>query len=253
MNALPRSAVGATLLLSMFLLAAGSGSQTRKGYAAMDVSNGGTIVGLVRFDGPVPAAERLDVTTKEDVCHRDPINSEKLVVSEDYGVRWAVVWIEKITEGKPFPAPDSDDDDRPTLDQVGCLFKPHVVVVPRGQRLLIRNSDGVLHNVHTWPKKNRSKNVAMPGTIKEMTLKFRRHERIRVTCDVHSWMEAWIVVAEHPYFAVSDENGEFKLTDVPPGAYTLQLWHETLGEHEQQITVKPNAETRVEFTLREGT
>jgi hypothetical protein len=83
-----------------------------------------------------------------------------------------------------------------------------------------------------------------------MELKFRRPESIRVTCDVHSWMEAWIVVTEHPYCVASDEKGAFELTDVPPGTYTLRLWHESLGEAEQQVTVKPNAESRVEFTLR---
>ncbi|MEE8459251.1 MAG: carboxypeptidase regulatory-like domain-containing protein, partial [Phycisphaerales bacterium] len=121
------------------------------------------------------------------------------------------------------------------------------------QPLRILNNDGVLHNVHTWPRKNRSKNVAMPGSVKEMNLKFRRNERIRVTCDVHSWMEAWVVVTEHPYYAVSDADGTFTLADVPPGTYTLRIWHETLGEAEQQVTVKPKSESRVEFTMPQGT
>jgi plastocyanin len=253
MNARPRYELLATVLLATSLLAPGSEGQTRKGYTPTDVASGGTIVGVVRFDGAAPAPQRLDPTTKEDVCHRDPIHSEKLVVSGDSGVRWAVVSIKGIGEGKPFPVYSPDDEKRPTLDQTGCVFDPHVTVVPKGQVLRVLNNDGVLHNVHTWPKKNRSKNIAMPGAIKETKLKFRRNERIRVTCDVHSWMEAWIVVAEHPYYVVSDEKGEFKLTDVPPGTYTLHLWHETLGEVEQQITVKPNADTRAEFTLRDGT
>ena len=253
MTAFPKPVLLIALLLPALLLAAGSAAQSKKGYSAIDVPDGGTIVGVVRFDGPTPVPRRLDVTTREDVCHRDPIHSEKLVVSSDRGVRWAVVSIKKITEGKPFPTYDGREDERPTLDQTGCVFTPHVAVVPKRQPLRILNNDGVLHNVHTWPRKNRSKNVAMPGGVKEMNLKFRRNERIRVTCDVHSWMEAWIVVTEHPYYAVSDADGGFTLTGVPPGTYTLRLWHETLGEAEQQVTVKPKSESRVEFTLRQGT
>ncbi|MHC4413685.1 MAG: carboxypeptidase regulatory-like domain-containing protein [Planctomycetota bacterium] len=231
--------------------AAASSAQSRKGYAETVVENGGSIVGTVRFDGATPTPDSVAVTTKEEICHTDPIHSEKLVVSSDGMVRWAVASLKGITTGKAFPEAE-EPDERPALDQRGCVFRPHVVVVPRGQPLRILNSDGVLHNVHTWPKKNRSANMAMPGPIKEMKMRFRRAERIRVTCDIHRWMEAWVVVAEHPYYAVSDENGELKLTDVPPGTYTLRLWHETLGEAERQVTVEPETETRVEFTLRQA-
>ncbi|MEE8460003.1 MAG: hypothetical protein V3S08_09015, partial [Phycisphaerales bacterium] len=177
MNVLPKPICLAAMLLPALLLTASLAAQSSKGYKAIDVSDGGTIVGVVRFDGPTPASKRIDVTTKEDVCHKDPIHSEKLVVSDDRGVRWAVVSIKKNTEGTPFPTYDGREDARPTLDQTGCVFKPHVAVVQKKQPLRILNNDGVLHNVHTWPRKNRSKNVAMPGSVKEMNLKFRRNER----------------------------------------------------------------------------
>ena len=123
------------------------------------------------------------------------------------------------------------------------------MVVPKQKPLTILNSDGVLHNVHTWPKKNRSKNIAMPGVFKEMKLKFRRSETIRVSCDIHPWMEAWIIVSENPYTAVTNEKGSFKLTDVPPGEYTLRMWHESFGPMEQTITVSTGEETQVDFAL----
>ncbi|MHC4108521.1 MAG: cupredoxin domain-containing protein, partial [Planctomycetota bacterium] len=148
MNEFIRPACLATFLLSTFLVASGAEGQGGKKYTAVNVTNGGKIVGTVHFDGPRPALDPLDVTTKEDVCHTKPVYSEKLVVSDDQGVRWAVVSIEGISEGKPFPTHDPADDERPTLDQVGCVFKPHVAIVPRGKPLRIRNSDGVLHNVH---------------------------------------------------------------------------------------------------------
>lgn len=236
-------------LLGLSASTAFAQSPKKKGYQAQVVKNGGTIVGIVKYDGPTPTPKRVDIKTKEDVCHANPIYSEELVVTEDNEVRWAVISIKGIRQGKPF-AKAADDKDKPTLDQNGCRFEPHVAVVGRGQPLKVLNSDGILHNVHTFSKKNRPKNIAMPGVIKETKLKFRRPEHIKVMCDIHPWMVAYIVVAEHPYYEVSDEHGTFELNDVPPGTYTISLWHETLGQVEQQVTVKAGEEARVEFTLR---
>ena len=238
-------------LFSVLLFGAGPVSPNAPDkYTPIDVASGGTIRGVVRFDGARPQVEQVDITTKEDVCHSKPVYSEKLVVSKEMQVQWAVVSLTDIKTGKAFQEPE-DPKDRPTLDQNGCVFSPHVVLVGHGKPLKLLNSDGVLHNVHTWPKKNRSKNIAMPGPVKELTVKFRRPERIRVSCDIHRWMEAWIVVTEHPYYAVSDEAGEFELTDVPPGNYILRVWHETLGQFDQEVEVKANAEASVEFVLSE--
>ena len=237
-------------MLAASLLAVGQQQQLQPadGYTSIDVTNGGTIVGTVTYDGPKPAKKQIDVVTTEEVCHKDPIYSEKLVVSDENNLRWAVVSITNINTGKPFPSTENPDE-QPTLDQNGCKFSPHVVVVPKQKPLTILNSDGVLHNVHTWPTKNRSKNIAMPGVFKEMKLKFRRSETIRVSCDIHPWMEAWIIVSENPYTAVTNEKGSFKLTDVPPGEYTLRMWHESFGPMEQTITVSTGEETQVDFAL----
>ena len=238
-------------LFSVLLFGAGSARPNAADkYTPIDVSSGGTISGVVQFDGARPQVEQVDITTKEDVCHTEPVYSEKLVVSKEMQVQWAVVSLTDIKTGTAFEEPE-DPKDRPTLNQNGCVFEPHIVLVPHGKPLKLLNSDGVLHNVHTWPKKNRSKNIAMPGPVKELTVKFRRPERIRVSCDIHRWMEAWIIVTEHPYYAVSNEAGEFELTDIPPGRYTLHVWHETLGDFEQQVEVKANTEASVEFVLSE--
>lgn len=217
-------------------------------YVPQTVTNGGTIVGTVKLDATAPAQEVVSITTVEGVCHKDPVLSEKLVVDGDGGVLWAVIKITGIETGKPHPKLASPSE-APSLDQNGCVFSPHVVTIPVGQNLTLLNSDGVLHNVHTWPKKNRAKNIAMPGPLKQLKIKFRRPERIRVTCDVHSWMEGWIIVMDHPYYAVSAAKGQFVLSDVPPGTYTLSLWHETLGQVEQQVTVVSGEEVRADFTL----
>ncbi|MHC4493011.1 MAG: carboxypeptidase regulatory-like domain-containing protein, partial [Planctomycetota bacterium] len=188
----------------------------------------------------------LSITGTEKSCHAGPIPDEALVVSEQGGVRWAVVSIRKISQGKAFPSGQATI----TLDQKGCRFLPHVIVVPVGQPLRITNGDGILHNVHIHAKRNRTKNIAMAGARKELTVKFRRAERMHVKCDAHPWMSAWIVAAGHPYYAVTGADGGFKLDSVPPGTYQLEAWHETLGKAEQTVTVAKGKSAQVKFRFR---
>lgn len=214
--------------------------------------DGGTIVGTVHFEGPIPKQKRLNVTAKVPACQREPILSETLVVSTDKGdktVQWAVVSIKKIKGGKPFP---KEDPDKPvSLEQKGCRFVPHVVVVPPRRTLRIFNRDGILHNVHVYARKNRPFNRAQPGRIKKIDVSFRRPERIRVGCNVHDWMTAWIIVAEHPYTAVTGSDGRFEFKNVPAGRHTIEIWHETLGKQEKEVTVTPGGQGSVDFVLRQ--
>lgn len=217
-------------------------------YKAAQVKEGGTIVGVVRFDGTPPARKTLKIITKDPACHREPILSEDLVVSEKNTIRWAVASIKGIASGKPFPEPNPD---KPLeLVQNGCRFVPHVVVVPKRQTLAIHNRDGILHNVHVHARRNRPFNRAQPGKAKQIDVSFRRAERIRVGCDIHNWMASWIVVADHPYTVVTQEDGTFRLTDVPPGRHRVEIWHETLGTREQEVTVTAGSEARVDFVFK---
>ncbi len=238
----------------MLLLAAGlvcslSASQVDakgKRYEGGSVQSGGTIVGVVRFDGNVPQRKPLAVKTEDKPCHQDPIMAEDLVVSEQKGIQWAVASIKGIKSGKPFPDPPH----RAVLDQRGCRFIPHVVVVPKGQTLQILNNDGILHNVHSHSKKNRSFNKAQPAQVKQIDTSFKRSERIRISCDVHNWMGAWVVVADHPYYAVTGADGTFRLENVPSGPHTIEVWHETLGKQTQEVTVSSGQEATVEFSFK---
>ncbi len=216
-------------------------------YKGAPVEQGGVIVGVVKFDGKAPKAKTLKVKTDDKICHEEPILSEKLVVSEDGKVQWAVASIKKIRQGKAFP--EADPDKPVALDQKGCRFVPHVVVIPQKQKLRILNSDGVLHNVHLLTKKNQFFNKAMPGQVKHLDVSFKRAERIPVKCDVHAWMRAYIIVAEHPYYAVTGSDGSFRLEDVPPGTHKIEIWHETLGKQVKEVTVKAGEEASVEFVL----
>ena len=217
-------------------------------YEAIDVKDGGTIAGIVRWEGEIPKRHKLKVSGADEPCHTKPIPNEDLVVSKDAKVRWVVAYIKKIDQGKPF---DIDPDNPITLDQKGCRFRPHIVVVPKDQPLRILNSDGVLHNVHLHAKKNEPFNRSMPGRLKQLDVDFHYSERIRVGCDVHKWMSGWIVVAKHPYYAVTGKDGAFRLEGVPAGSYTVEIWHEKLGKKQVEVTVTPGGETTVEFVLKQ--
>lgn len=218
------------------------------GYEAIDVKDGGTITGIVRWDGEIPKRHQLEVGGTDKPCHSKPIPNEDIVVSKDAKVRWVVAYIKKIDHGKAF---DVDPDNPITLDQRGCRFRPHVVVVPKGQPLRVLNSDGVLHNVHLHAKKNEPFNRSMPGRVKQLDVTFDYSERIRVGCDVHPWMSAWIVVAKHPYYAVTGKDGAFRLEGVPTGSYTVEIWHEKFGKQQADVTVTSGVEATVEFVLKQ--
>ncbi len=217
-------------------------------YVPGEVKDGGTIVGVVNWEGSVPKQSLLAVTGKDKPCHAKPIKDEAIVVSDDAKVQWVVAYIKKIGQGKPFARGASDPV---ILDQHGCQFSPHVVVVQKGQPLRVLNSDGVLHNVHLYAKKNEPFNRSMPGEMKELDVTFKYTERIHVGCDIHPWMSSWIVVAKHPYYAVTGSDGTFRLEDVPAGTYTVEIWHEKLGRMKSEVTVASGAEARVEFVLKQ--
>lgn len=217
-------------------------------YEAIEVKDGGAIVGVVRWEGTIPKSSKLTVTGKDKPCHANALTSEELVVSDDARVRWVVAYIKKIKRGKPF---DFDADNPVTLDQKGCQFSPHVALVGKNQPLRFLNSDGVLHNVHLYAKKNEPFNRSMPGEMKQLDVTFDYSERIHVGCDIHRWMSSWIVVTKHPYYAVTGKDGAFRLEGVPAGSYTVEIWHETLGKQQAEVTVTLGAEASVEFVLKQ--
>jgi hypothetical protein len=122
------------------------------------------------------------------------------------------------------------------MDQRQCVFVPRVVIVPVGGTVEFLNSDRLLHNVKSGGNANPSFNRAQPHA-RSISIAFRNPELLRVDCDLHSWMRGWVVVAEHPYYAVTSEDGGFVFEKVPPGKYTLQVWQETLGMVNQEVTV----------------
>ncbi|MGZ9157220.1 MAG: hypothetical protein ACXW6J_28385 [Candidatus Binatia bacterium] len=201
----------------------------------------GTITGKVVFKGTV-ASGKVTIGKDKEVCgdsKLDPV----LVVGSQGEVKNAVIQIADLKRADSVPK-------EAVLDQVQCEYVPHVLAIPVGATVKIKNSDGILHNVHTFSEKNTPFNRAQPKYLKEISEKFSKPEVVSVRCDVHAWMSGWIVVTESPYYDVTSADGSFKLESVPVGKYTLEVWHETLGKTTQSVEVKLAEVTNVTFEFQ---
>jgi plastocyanin len=201
---------------------------------APDTGPTGTIEARVTYAG-APAVKTVSINKDVEQCGTTATVAT-IQVGAERGLANAVVSVSGL-EGPPTAR-------APKLDQRGCQFRPHVVAMQPGE-LEIHNSDGILHNIHTYSEANPSINKAQPRFKKVMTETFTKPEMIKVTCDVHSWMLGWIAVLPHPYFGVTDASGAAQIARVPAGSHTVEVWHETLGRRTQDVTVKPGETTRL--------
>ncbi|MDP6052335.1 MAG: carboxypeptidase regulatory-like domain-containing protein [Candidatus Latescibacteria bacterium] len=201
------------------------------------LQGGGTINGTVTLDGVAPPVETYTPNKDAEVCGAEERTAEDILLGPEQGIKNVVVSITNLS--KPVAL---DRSITGMMDQKGCLFTPHIVQVAAGAPMTFLNNDHMLHNIHTISEANLSTNKAQPGFMKKMTGTFSLPEMIKVQCDVHSWMSAWIVVQEHPFYAVTDEQGLFTMAHVPPGIYTLKYRHERFGEQRQEVEVR-EAET----------
>lgn len=223
--------------LSAVAIVAGGASLATEplAYQAIQVPEGGTIKGAIRYAGEPPPPKTIAVTKDPEVCGHEKTAAD-LLVSPEKGIRNAVVRLTDITQGKPLPKPKTV-----TLRQKGCEYSPRVAIFPAGSRVRIENEDGILHNTNTQSEANPSFTVAQPKYRRLIEKRISEPEMpIRIRCDVHSWMGAWWISQEHPYYALTDPNGAFVLDNVPPGNYTLEAWHETLGRVSRKVSVAPN-------------
>jgi plastocyanin len=196
----------------------------------------GTITGTAVYDGKVPNLKPLSVSA-EPICAKKhaTVPNEALVLGAGNGMANVVVKVVSgLPAGKAWPAPTTPV----TMDQVGCQYVPHVMGIMVGQPFKVLNSDGILHNVHALPKVNRPFNMAMPPTRKEATESFGKEEGMFVIkCDVHPWMQSFMGVFSHPFFAVTGPDGKFTIANLPAGSYEVEAWHEKLGTQKATVTV----------------
>ncbi len=218
-------------------------SSTAVALAAMalaGLAHAGNVAGTVKYAGTAPAPKKIEVTKDHAACAKDAKVVEDLLVGANKGVRNVVVTVQGVAGAKPPAA-------KMILDQKGCHFNPHVTVVGAGAALDILNNDGILHNLHTFSSVNPAFNEAQPKFKKVMTKTFAKPETFRVACDAHNWMSGYIVVTDTAHIAVSDEQGNFSIKDVPAGTYTVKFWHEKLGEQTKQVTVAAAGDARADL------
>lgn len=207
------------------------------------------ITGKIKFEGEKPKPKK--VSAKSDPrCmreHGQPILDEALVVGKSNGIKNAFIYIKTGLEGKTFPVPEQPV----VLDQKGCVYLPHVFGIMVNQKLEIRNSDPTLHNVRSLPKNSKGFNVGLPIKGMKLDQTFTSPEvMIRLKCDVHPWMHAYAGVLAHPFYAVSNSEGNFEIKNLPPGNYELEVWHETLGVQTRKMIIADQGSTTADFTFR---
>jgi plastocyanin len=184
-------------------------------------------------------------------AHPEGAKSEEVVTGSGGTLKNAFVYVKSGLPDKTWPAPSTPV----LLDQKGCMYSPHVVAVMAGQNIEVKNSDQTNHNIHPLPKVNQEWNESQaPGSDPKMRT-FAREEMdppIAVKCNVHPWMRSYIAVMNHPFFAVTGDDGTYTIKGLPPGTYTITVWHEKLAPTgmDQQITVGPKESKTQDFTLK---
>ncbi|MBI2157669.1 MAG: hypothetical protein HYU26_12320 [Candidatus Rokubacteria bacterium] len=188
-------------------------------YEVSAVTDGGTVTGTIRFAGTPPKLDPIPVNKNRDVCGGQQA-SEALVLGPDRGVRGGVVMVEGVARGKR-GAGDV------ILDNAKCLFVSHVTAVAPGDRVRVRNSDAILHNTHGFLNRTTVFNLALPtkDQMIDITRRLAKPGVVRVLCDAHPHMFAWLVVHDSPYVTVTDARGAFRIADVPAGTWKVTLWH----------------------------
>ena len=220
-------------------------------YEELDgVGEGGVVRGVVRFVGEPPPAQTVPVAKDPEVCGDGDRLVGEVKVSGG-ALQNVVVYLEGVEAGKGWGIPD----DGVLLDQKDCRFIPHVVVIPKGEPLVIQNSDPVLHNIHAREIAGRVHrtifNLAQPDQDSRLTqrVRLRRSNQVEVVCDAHEFMHAAMLVVDNPYYAKVDQAGAFSIAEVPPGTYLAKAWHPTLGTQEQEVTIAPDGTMEVAFTF----
>lgn len=218
-------------------------------YYTADGATAGSVTGNIKFAGKAPVRNVIDMSG-DPACveaHKGKAYDESLVVGANGSVANAFVYIKSGLEGKKFAVPAQPV----VIDQNGCWFRPRIMGVQTGQTFQVINSDPVTHNIHPMAMTNREWNHSQGAGDPPMNRKFQQAEvMIPVKCNIHSWMRAYIGVLDHPYFAVSGEDGSFTIANLPAGTYTLAVWQEKLGTQEQQVTVAPKTAATAEFVLK---
>ena len=206
------------------------------------------ITGTATLKGPPSAPQTIQMQA-DPVCHQQhtsPVRTDDVVVANGRLAN-VFVYVKEGLANYPLTPPTTPV----VLDQKGCLYAPHVTGVQVNQPLEIRNSDATLHNINAKPQGNQPFNIAQPVQGMKTTKKFMKPEvMIPLKCNVHPWMSGYVGVVAHPFFAVTDTQGNFQLTGLPAGTYVLEAWHERFGTTAQTVTLGDGATHTLELSFQ---
>jgi hypothetical protein len=235
---------GSVAIFAVLTLACAAPCSAQSNYQVVSVSDGGTVTGTVKWSGPQPHILTFPVTKDPAVCDPDSrkrVDLERLLVGPDGGVANTVVFLKDVSRGKAMDIPQA----RQFLNQKQCRYEPHILLVPAAKDLELKSSDAVLHTVHM--EGAASYNLPFPFTNQVVSRPMPTAGIVTLKCNGgHVWMNAFVMVVTHPYYAVTDENGKFKLTDVPPGQYQIEAWHEGWSVNRQEGSFDVLTEKKVD-------
>ena len=206
---------------------------------------GATLSGRVKIKGEIPKRRKIP-TNADPKCaamHPGDLMSDDYSIDPAGNVQYALIYVKEGLGDQKFALPKTPV----IVEQKGCRFEPHVMGIMVGQELLFRNQDDLMHIVHVTPKGNREFGFSQAKKGEERPKTFAAKETIRLFCDVHPWMEAWIMVLDHPLHATTAADGKFKLKGLPPGKYTIEAWHEKYKPVTQEIEVKGKESKTLNF------
>jgi plastocyanin len=221
--------------------AAGGGGAT----AAL---GGGSVTGTVTFNGTPPANKTIDMS-EESACASKYGGAavDSAVIVKDGKVKGVVVYVKSgLPAGQTYPVPAT----AAVIDQEGCQYKPRAFAAMVGQKVEIKNSDPVLHNIKAVPTKNRGFNISQPTQGMTTSRTFTTEEEVvPLQCNVHSWMHAEATILPHPFFANSGADGSFTISGLPAGTYTIEARHPTLGSKTMEVTVPATGAATAAFVF----
>jgi hypothetical protein len=215
--------------------------------ASLQLVSAGDITGKVTLKGTPPAEKTLPL---DPVCGKiNPTGKTRLyVVDSNGGLADTFIYVKSGLNGKTFPVPSEGL----LIDQKGCEYEPYVSGAMVNQKIIVRNSDPVLHNVHVMPSVsgNKESNMAQLPKSKDLDFSFPKEEMfLRFKCDVHVWMYSYVSIMDHPFYSVSGKDGTFKIANLPPGKYTVEAIHRKAGKETMEVEVPATGSKEVNFTL----